>query len=147
MTPHFTLAELTQTKTGLPNIPSKSDRDNLALLAAVLEAIREIVGNHPVTVLSGYRSEAVNRAVGGAWNSYHLQGLAADITCPAYGNPAEICAAIIDSGLLFDQLILEPGWVHYGLSAPDATLRGQVLTKIGQRYVPGLKPHKSEALT
>jgi zinc D-Ala-D-Ala carboxypeptidase len=37
---------------------------------------------HPIHIVSGYRSQAHNRAVGGALDSFHTQGLAADIHLP-----------------------------------------------------------------
>lgn len=39
--------------------------------------------NRPMPINSGYRSAAHNKAVGGASNSQHLYGLAADIALPA----------------------------------------------------------------
>lgn len=47
-------------------------------LVALLETVREHFGE-PVTVNSGYRSPAHNRRIGGARNSRHVMGLAADI--------------------------------------------------------------------
>lgn len=47
-------------------------------LVALLEAVREHF-EQPVTINSGYRSAAHNRRIGGARNSRHVMGLAADI--------------------------------------------------------------------
>ncbi len=49
-------------------------------LLTVMDAIREKVGQ-PVIVTSGYRCPAHNAAVGGVPDSYHTQGIAADIYC------------------------------------------------------------------
>lgn len=54
----------------------------LMRLARVLEKIREHFGGHPVTIHSGYRSKAHNKAVGGVADSQHLYGAAADISIP-----------------------------------------------------------------
>lgn len=50
-------------------------------LVSKLETLRRLAGK-PVLVNSGYRCPAHNRAVGGAANSYHLKGMAADIRVP-----------------------------------------------------------------
>lgn len=47
------------------------------VLIAMLDDIRERFG--PVQIVSGYRSPAWNKRVGGATRSYHLRGMAADI--------------------------------------------------------------------
>ena len=79
MSPHFTLAELTFTGTGLPNEPGPGARLYLMELASVLlEPLREIAGC-PLVITSGYRSPEVNAAVGGAPDSAHLDGRAADL--------------------------------------------------------------------
>lgn len=50
-----------------------------AELIRVLENVRGLLGGRPVTILSGHRCLFHNQAVGGARNSYHLLGKAADI--------------------------------------------------------------------
>ena len=78
---NFTLKEMTKTCTGLPNeIPSFEVAFNLYDTACFLQKLRNLIGM-PIVVTSGYRSEAVNKAVGGAKNSAHLRGGAADIRC------------------------------------------------------------------
>lgn len=73
---HYKLKDLIGTSTGISNIPSAAYLPNLKALAKVLELLREI---GPFTIISGFRSPAVNAAVGGADQSYHSEGLAADI--------------------------------------------------------------------
>lgn len=118
LSPHFTLAELTRTGTGLPNTPSPAIIDKLkALCVHVLEPVREHYGK-PVTVNSGYRSPAVNAAVGSKPTSQHAKGEAADIEVPGVANAA--LARWIRDNLDFDQVIAEAvkpndpaaGWVH-----------------------------------
>lgn len=79
----------------------------------------------PIQVSSGYRSPAVNAAVGGARDSAHVRGLAADITTPGM-TPKDLALAIIRASLEFDQLIYEGTWVHIGLS--QTAPRGEILT-------------------
>lgn len=137
---HFTIAEMTISETaarqGIDNTPSLAVIDNLKLTAATLEQIRTLVGK-PVIVTSGYRSPAVNKAVGGASNSAHVLGLAADINVPGY-TPKALANLIKDSGIQFDQLILEfDRWVHVGLAA--GKLRNQLLTiRTGTGYMSGI---------
>lgn len=58
--------------------PTDDVIDNLKLLAQRLQALRDFLGK-PIHINSGYRSASHNAAVGGASNSYHLLGMAADI--------------------------------------------------------------------
>jgi len=138
LSPHFTLAELTVTNTGLPNVPSGVRRDRLFLLADRMEKVRSILGDNPIKITSGYRAPAVNKRVGGVPGSDHMSAWVCDFQCPEFGTPYEICKAIIASGLKFDQLICEKRiWVHISF-APR--MRGQVLTLLpGQKkYLVGL---------
>lgn len=74
---HFSWGELTK---GLDRVPeSVAVTRNLIKLAKHLDAVRELLGGRAITITSGYRPRAVNRAVGGASNSRHLYGDAADI--------------------------------------------------------------------
>lgn len=132
LTDHFTLEELTASQTaarrGIGNTPSADIIQNLTRTAQVLEHVRVLLGSRPITISSGYRSPALNSAVGGVRNSAHLYGLAADFICPAYGDPLTICKAIAASGIDFDQVIQEGTWVHLGLAPADQKNRRQLLT-------------------
>lgn len=100
-----------------------------------MEAVRRLLGDRVISVSSGYRSPALNRAVGGARESAHLTGHAVDFNCYGFGSPKAVCAAIAASDVAFDQLICEPSWIHLSF-APR--MRGQVLTRQGRGYVAGL---------
>lgn len=128
LTEHFTLEEFTDSQTatrrGIDNSAPPPVVNNLRRVAELLEQVRALVGK-PLVVSSGYRSPALNVAIGGARSSAHLTGLAADIN--AVGMRArELAVAIRDSGLPFDQLIHEGTWVHIGLNSGQP--RREVLT-------------------
>jgi putative chitinase len=135
LTPHFSLAELTVTKTKLDNTPSKEVIEVLRTTAFYMEKVREILGNVAITINSGYRSPDVNRAVGGTSNSSHTYGYAVDFT--AYGHtPLTISNILAKSSLKFDQLIYEKTWVHISF---DPRMRGNILTLKGKgKYVKGI---------
>lgn len=144
LTTHFTLAEMCATNTGLPNVPDDAAIFALNLLChEVLEKVRAEFG--PVTVTSGFRSPAVNRAVGSkAKASQHMLGEAADIKVKDAAN-ADVWR-FITSMLSFDQCIAEmvsetnpqQGWVH--VSYRDGRNRREGLSYIGHgKYVRGLK--------
>ncbi|QDX22119.1 DUF882 domain-containing protein [Pandoraea pnomenusa] len=132
LTLHFTLDELTHSQTAdrrsIDNTAPDDVVANLTRLAQTLERVRVVLGSRPMTISSGYRSPDLNRAVGGARNSAHLYGLAADFICPGYGTPLQICKAIAASNIEFDQLIQEGTWVHLGLAKSGEKARRQVLT-------------------
>lgn len=111
---YFTLDELTATGTGIENNPNSSALVNLRnLVESILDPAREKLGM-PIKVNSGYRSQAVNSKIGGAKNSQHLKGEAADLDC---SDNAKLFNLICDN-FLFDQLIweggndIQPNWVH-----------------------------------
>ena len=114
---HFSLDEFTTSQTAarrsIDNTPSPDVMQALKNTAQGLEAVRVRLGCAPIIVTSGYRSPRLNRAIGGSKNSQHMTGQAADFIAPAFGNPSEVVAALRDSGIEYDQLILEFGrWVH-----------------------------------
>lgn len=61
-------------------------------LLTVLEEIRMRCGRRPVRVNSGFRTPAYNRLIGGASESYHMKGMAADITVSGL-TPPEVASA------------------------------------------------------
>lgn len=118
---HFTLDEFTHSQTaaraGIDNDPPIDVLKNLQRTAQGLELVRTYLGSAPIHVSSGYRSPALNAAVKGAANSQHLTGQAVDFTCPSYGEPYQIVAALRESSIPYDQVICEFGrWVHISFS-------------------------------
>lgn len=119
---YFSIAELcasaTAARRGIDNTPNAQHVANLeALVLNVLDPLREAYGE-PVTVTSGYRCPALNKAVGGAVTSHHLRGMAADLSV---GGPAEnrrLFELARTMKLKFTQLLWEkgtqegPSWVH-----------------------------------
>lgn len=134
---HFTLRELLASETAraraIENVPDEQALVYLTRTAQVLEIVRAELGNRPVVVTSGYRCEALNRAVGGSRVSAHLDGRAVDFVVPQYGAPERVARVVAGLGFVaFDQLILEVfgsrRWVHLGLAQIGEVPRRQVLT-------------------
>ena len=128
LTQHFTLAELTKSSTAerleLDNTPPPEVLPALTRTAEMLERIRSTLGV-PVTVTSGYRAWAVNKAVGGVTTSDHAQGRAADIVAPRYGTPLQIACAlaplldVLGIGQLIYERFGSTSWVHVSTRVPD----------------------------
>ena len=136
LSPHFSLEELVFTQhRSLDNTPSAGVIEHLKIAAQGLERVRVLLGSHPIHVTSGYRSPAVNAAVGGVDSSAHLTGYAVDFICPGFGTPFEVCGAVSESSLNYDQLIQEGNWIHLSF---DPQARRQVLTRDGVNYQLGL---------
>ena len=77
---HFTWAEATR---GGSRMPVNAGITNQIIeIAKAMDNVRAMLGGHPITVTSWYRPPAVNRAVGGASQSTHLQGHAVDFQHP-----------------------------------------------------------------
>jgi zinc D-Ala-D-Ala carboxypeptidase len=136
LTQHFTLEEMTKSQTasrkGIDNTAPPEVVENLkALCENVLEKIRIHFGK-PLSINSGYRGPKLNKAIGGAKNSQHMTGQAADIEMVGMDNKILFCW--IKDNLEFDQLILEyykpgipdSGWVHVSWNSNGN--RKQVLT-------------------
>lgn len=113
LSPHFTLAELTRTGTGLANDPAPSQVAALTSLCLhVLEPIRALLGV-PLRVTSGFRSSAVNAAIKGAAGSQHMRGEAVDFV-PVGIDVETAMRRIATARLPVDQLIVYPrgGFLH-----------------------------------
>ncbi len=147
ITPHFQFEEFIAshkaTELGIDNAMPDQYYPNLKRLAELLEQVRELLG-HSVHITSGYRCYALNVAVGGSKNSQHMEGLAADIICPSFGDALAVCNAIAKSDLLFDQVIYERTWCHVSITNKGLVPRHDILTahfKEGQKttYTEGLE--------
>ena len=140
---HFTLQEAVYSATAITkeidNTPDGRELEVLKNTAAGMEKVREILGNRPIYVTSWFRSDALNRAVGGVPTSQHRKGEAVDFKCPRFGSPRAICLKLMQfKDLLgYDQIILEPTWVH--ISFTSGQPRKQELTYIGpNQYSAGI---------
>lgn len=151
MAKYFTVSELTKSSTadklGIDNTPTdETIQNNIIELMDFLDGVREGwtkeckdkgYGDPAIVVNSGYRSEALNKAVKGSKTSEHLLGTAADIV-PKNGRNKEffewLKTYVADKN--FSQLINEypdkegrPSWVHLGIKGRNEhPYRCQVLT-------------------
>ena len=120
LTKHFSLREMTISGTairyGWDNTPMNFEIENLRQLCInVLEPLRMRFG--VIRITSGFRCKAVNDAVGGARDSQHMFGQAADI----FVQNMEVGKKMYDfirQNIPFDQMILEVDkdrgryWIH-----------------------------------
>jgi len=130
---NFSLNELIKSdaavRLDINNVPSSQVIDNLQdLVTNILQPLRDKFG--PIVVTSGYRSQALNKAIGGSTTSDHCLGYAADFEASI--DNRELAIYIRDN-MSFTQLISEfydgrpdSGWVHCSYNSLD--LKGQVLT-------------------
>ena len=151
---HFTLAEMCKTsaKTADGNIPSHVHIENLKRLCGWLEMLRDEwnrrygEGDDPIVINSAYRSEAVNKAVGGVKGSNHLTGCAADIRVAGMEQALRYAVILLDisderlrvgdgtSGMSredFDELLLERSpkgsyWLHFAVRPPSQENRRKI---------------------
>lgn len=142
---NFTIRELahssTAQKLGIDNNPPANIRAHLTETMTLLESIRNEWGKYcevhnlgtpSLIVSSGYRSPALNKAVGGVKNSSHVLGYAADIV-PTNGKQDEfeyfMAEVFAKKGYAYDQIIVERSksarWVHVGYKKADGSQRRQ----------------------
>ena len=134
---HMTLAELCKTRTGIENVPNQEQVNNLKRLCGWLEQLRlrynqmrnekgemrNEVREYPIIINSGFRSEAVNKAVGGVATSNHLTGCAVDIRCIGIEQALRYASILLDISDLnnedFDELLIEQKahviWIHFAV--------------------------------
>lgn len=128
LSPHFSFMEMTRTGQrqhldANRDVPQELLANGYALCAALLEPIR-CHYDRPLIMHSGYRSPALNEAIGGSKFSQHKAFQAADMHVS--GIPLEDVFQWVwhESGLRWGQLILEgwsvgqPTWIHLSLGEP-----------------------------
>lgn len=113
-------------KNNITNVPPQSAMVGLMILGDKLQFIRDRI-DIPLILFSVFRCHQLNRLIKGSPNSAHLQGLAADLLFKGK-TIEETCDLILQTGVVFDQLLLEPkqGVVHFGLKARDEDCRHEV---------------------
>ena len=128
MTPHFSLAEFTASDTaarlGIDNSLPDELRDNAMKTLQMMERIRLHI-NAPISITSGYRCEALNRAIGSKPGSDHTLAFAVDFKASRAGTPAEIAKslALVVDMLGIGQLILEfQSWCHVSYCSPSKAI-------------------------
>ena len=141
---HFSLEEMCKTKVNLENVPNEAQVENLKRLCGWLEMLRSEYNRRygglspdpslsregsrdqeePIIINSGYRSAAVNKAVGGVKGSNHLTGCAADIRVAGIEQLVRYATILLDisdeSQEDFDELLLERSprggyWLHFAV--------------------------------
>ena len=126
---HMTLAELCKTRTGIENVPNEAQVENLRRVCRWLERLRKRWndkygdGDDPIIINSGFRSAAVNKAVGGVPTSNHLTGCAVDIRCIGMEQALRYAAILLDISDMsredFDELLIEQKrsviWIHFAV--------------------------------
>lgn len=148
---YFTIDELCKSSTGkslgLDNTPNDEIKSHLEELISVIDKIREewteIVkknnwGSPAIYVHSGYRSEAVNKAIGGSKTSEHMLGYAVDFE-PVNQKNLEFFNFMVDylkqNNIPFSQLINEkpicgvPSWIHFSINGKKG-YRKQIFTLV-----------------
>ena len=126
---HFSLAELCKTSVKIENVPNEAQMNNLKRLCRWLEKLRKRWndkygdGDDPIIINSGFRSPAVNKAVGGVPMSNHLTGCAVDIRCIGMEQALRYASILLDISDMsredFDELLIEQKrsvvWIHFAV--------------------------------
>jgi D-alanyl-D-alanine dipeptidase len=137
VTKNLTLEELIHSDTakakGIDNSPTNEHLKSLIEIANnIFQPLRDAIGK-PIRISSGYRSEKLNKAVGGSKTSQHNKGQALDLVATSGFTNKDIFD-YIKNNLEFDQMIWEfgtdknPDWVH--VSYNKGKNRKQVLKAI-----------------
>ena len=148
---NLALAEVTRSETakrkGISNMPTPEHIENFKKLAEnVFQPIREHFGV-PIHLSSGYRSAALNKAVGGSSSSQHCTGEAIDIDMDGTSITNKQVFDFIRQNVNFDQMIWEfgtasnPDWVHVSYESTGKQ-RKQVLRDTKQGGKTAYAPYK-----
>ncbi len=140
---HISYREATFTQTRLDNVPNDVQLEAMKTIAnRVFEPLRQAMGDVPIFISSFYRSDAVNKKIGGSKNSQHTFGEAQDLDADILGKITnkDIFNYIKDN-LEFDQLIAEDvkedgtiGWVHVSYTKRYPNRKQILIMKKGKYY-------------
>lgn len=147
---NFTLNEFVRSQTasrrGIDNNPSKKVIENLEYgCKNILEVVRKFAKGKLIIVSSGYRCRKLNRAIGGSPRSQHMVGAAADITMQGK-TVRELARLIVESGVPFDQLIIEfERWIHVSWTK-YGTPRGKIMIAYKVKNIWGRQKTKYKVI-
>lgn len=142
ITPNFTWDEVIKSATasakGIDNSIPPHLHVNAARTAQMMECVRMLWGNEPISPNSWYRCPALNDAIGGSDNSAHTLALACDFDQPDNWTLEAAFNKIAQSQLPYDKLIIErtrdgAEWIHLGLSEVSIQPRRILLAASGDR--------------
>ena len=147
---NLVLAEVMRSETakrkGISNMPTPEHIENFKKLAEnVFQPIRDHFAK-PIHISSGYRSAALNKAIGGAASSQHCSGEAIDIDMDGTDITNAEVFNYIKENLEFDQLIWEfgtdtnPDWVHVSYESTGKQ-RKQILKAVKKNGATVYKPY------
>lgn len=131
---NFTLEEMIRSdaavRLGIHNVPNIDQMANLQRLCVeILEPLRAAIGK-PIRITSGLRVPILNTIIGGASNSDHCLGRAADIKVDGM-SAKDLCVAIKSLDLPYRQVIHEFGaWCHVSIGGYSEPPRRECLTAI-----------------
>ena len=136
MSKFFVFSEFTKSDTAkrlkIDNTPNSEESDNIIYMMRMMDKIRErwtvyceenYLQNPQIIVNSGFRCEALNKALGGSKTSQHKTGSAVDFEAKNGQNKAlfgVILNMIEDGDIECSQMIWEkgndnnPDWIHIG---------------------------------
>lgn len=124
----------TATRLKIDNTPSDAIVAKLGKLCEILQVIRDEYGK-PIIVTSGYRCEALNTACGGASNSDHLYGCAADIRSLS-DSPTDnkalfnLIVKLVNTGKIQVKQVIDEyhyDWIHVSYQDGRTSKRNQIL--------------------
>lgn len=146
---HFRLGEMLVSTTaenlGIELEPPLEHIEHMRALAAnVLEPLREIAGC-PLVITSGWRSAALNRALGGASQSQHLSGMAADVVPLRERSIIDIARQAV-ARVPFDQMIIYRRFLHVSYDPTKPEQRGEVMTRLPSGFYPGIRRRRPQTL-
>lgn len=133
---NFELIEFIESETakkmGIDNTPTFEVVAHLIeVCETFLQPLRNAWGK-PIAITSGYRCPELNKAVGGAYNSAHLEGYGVDFISENFDAFCEFAKDFVQKfNIHFDQLIIEQDskgskWLHFSLRHRAGVQRGQI---------------------
>lgn len=134
---NFSLREMTRSETAekqnIQNLPKDTEMENMVFVMHELQNVRDYFYDRPIIVTSGFRSKELNKAVGGAANSLHMKGKAADIQPVVKGNGemgmlayAVEARMSMDSSMISKVILEDVGgrkWIHVEVEREQEKLK------------------------